>query len=117
MTKEQIIFLIIGIVLFVVFIIFLLMFIISRNKKEDTVIIPSYVDKLFDYLGGNTNIKEFTLSNKRLGVIVNDIKSINQDGFKELGISAFLKGNELKILVKDEPELVYQLLTKKHKGE
>ena len=83
----------------------------GSKKIEDKIVLrDGFVDDLVNALGGIDNIINVVIANKRLGVGLKSIKLVSQDALKAMEISAFMSGNQIKILLKIEPESVYEML-------
>jgi len=108
MIEHIIIGIIIGIV--VLLIVFLVVMMVKRHKtpKNNTPIIDC--GQLIAALGTNANIIDVTNEQKRIKIKLKDPSLIDQEAIKNIVISAFLVGNELKILVKENVDAVYQTL-------
>ena len=106
----------------VIFLAVLLAIVIVKRKKNRIEVIGAkaldddFVNMLIEALGGINNIDSLSIEHQRLGVVVNELKNVSQAKLKELGLSAFLKGKEITILLKVEPKRVYDDI-KKLKGE
>lgn len=102
MTQEQIITLIISIVVLTAGVAYLYFYYkkAKRPAKKETTIAA---DTLLQALGGASNILSTALENKRLKISLENPKLVSQTLLKSMGIAGFLSGNELKLLVKDNP--------------
>lgn len=102
---------IIAVVAAIILLIILLVLVYKKPKDEkSTLVSQEYLENFLKILGSKNNIKEISIENKRLRLIVNDVKKVDATGLKELEIPAFLKGNELKLLIKDDIKTIYNFL-------
>ncbi len=78
-----------------------LLLLLKKPKKKIKVDVTDYVNNLIDLLGGINNIKETSLEVNRLKVLLDNPNLLKKDLIKEQNLKAFLTGNEIKILLKD----------------
>lgn len=99
----------------VIILLIILLVLVYRKPKEDksTLISNEYLENFLLILGSSDNIKEISIENKRLRLILNDIKKIDANGLKALEIPAFLKGKELKLLIKNDIKIIYKYLNER----
>lgn len=107
--------LIIAIIIAVVALILLVFGIILLVKKSNKKVSKvSYSNEQFknlvSALGNIENITSVIKEHQRIKVVLNDPKMIDSSALKSMGISAFLVGKELKMLVKENANQIYQLL-------
>lgn len=98
--------------------ILLLIFILihKKNRQKDKVIINNeYLNLVSDALGGFKNIVKTEIEHKRLRVFLHDTKLLDANKLNSLKIPASIKGNEIKLLLKEEPDLVKKYID--NKGE
>jgi phosphotransferase system IIB component len=108
-------FIAIGIVVLVLIVFFTIKLSKKQKNKNKQVALVSTYEALFDALGRRENILDVSIEHKRLKVKVKDIKSVKTNILKELEIPAVLTGNELKLLVKENAEEIFNFL-KNNKG-
>lgn len=102
-----------AVLLIILLVIFLL---VKTNKKpKEQALDQEYLDTLLRALGNNKNLLKVSIENKRIRLILKDVKAVDAKALQNLEIPAFLKSNELKILIKDRPKDVYQYLAERSK--
>lgn len=115
MTNEQILIVIIASILVPVLIMLLIIFLTNKKKSKTKVVNVELFNKIFEALG-TTNIKSVERQQDRVRLILNDVKLVDAKVLSDLKIPAFLKGNEIKLLFKDNSdELVKYISTKVNK--
>lgn len=98
-NNNSIILIIIGVVLVLVT---LLIIILNVTKKEDIKPINiELFDKIYNALGGNQNIESVEQQQDRVRLILKDVKTVDSKVLSEEKIPAFLKGNEIKLLFRE----------------
>ncbi len=99
-----------------VILIFLLLWVILKNTKNVNQKHPVLdYSLLLSSLGGYDNISEPQREHQRIKMKVLDVKKINANSLKDLGIPAFLKGKELTILIKHHTKDVLSYLSERQK--
>lgn len=79
------------------------------KKKKEEVITFDFSD-LLEALGGRDNIIETSNVQKRVKIILKDVKSVSANALRKLEIAAFLKQNELTFIYKDNVEELVKFL-------
>src|SRR5690625_3230025 len=98
-NNNSIILIIIGVVLVLVT---LLIIILNVTKKEDIKPINiELFDKIYNALGGNKNIESVEQQQDRIRMISKDDKTVDDKVLSEKKIPAFIKGNEIKLLIRE----------------
>lgn len=93
--------------------IILLIIIYSKTRKEKIAPLNiEFLDKLYLALGKD-NIASVDIENKRIRLMLNNVKAVDANALKALEIPAFLKGKELKLLIKEHTKEVYNFLTER----
>jgi len=82
------------------------------NEKYD----ENHSFQLVESLGSIKNIKSVSIEHKRLKLNLIDLKLVKANVLKDLQTPAILKGKEVTLLIKNNPELVYQYINQKLKG-
>ncbi|RJX26791.1 MAG: hypothetical protein C4537_01625 [Acholeplasma sp.] len=72
-------------------------------------------DLLLSSLGGVENFSNPKREHQRLKIVIVDVKKINANTLKTLGIPAFLKGRELTLLIKHHTSHVLSYLSERQK--
>lgn len=112
-TNSLLFYLLVGLgVLFVLALVITSM-IIAKKKKPKTNAFD--VILLVQSLGGIDNIKQPKQEHQRLKMTIIDSKKINATVLKALGIPAFLKGQELTLLIKHHTKDVLSYLSERQK--
>ncbi len=105
---------IIAVVAVIILLVFLLILVYKKPKDDKTTLVTDeYLNKLLNILGSNENIEEVSVENKRLRLILKDIKKVDVIGLKDLEIPAVLKGKELKLLIKNDITTIYEFLNER----
>ena len=113
--NKEILILVVGIILGLM-IISLIVFMVLLGKKKkrqqtsEKSLPETFITDLIDALGTIDNIKDLSIEHHRLGIILNNLSLISLPKLKEMQVSAFMKGNEIKILMKTEPKKVYDFI-------
>ncbi|HHW79824.1 MAG TPA: hypothetical protein GX742_03350 [Acholeplasmataceae bacterium] len=108
---ENTMWIIIAVIAAILLLVFLLILVYRKPKEQAVeVVSDNYLNNLLNILGTNQNIKEVSIENKRLRLILVDVKKVDANGLKSLEIPAFLKGNELKLLIKNDIKTIYKFL-------
>ena len=96
-----------------------LYFIKTKSKvKEIKKVLPQLnLDRLYLALGQKENILNISIEHQRVKVELNDTKAIDINEIKTLNIPAFLTGKTLKLLIKENPQLVVKYIDNKRKEE
>lgn len=98
-NNNSTILIIIGIVLVVVtFLIIILN--LSKKEEEKPVNIPLF-EKIYEALGSSANILSVEKQQDRVRLLLKDAKIVNAKILAEEKIPAFLKGNEIKLLFRE----------------
>ena len=110
--------LIISVVLFVTFL-FLLIFKSKRKKLkvDQSKLELSYLNQLYQALGGNENIVKTGREHQRLQITVHETKTVNADMLRFLNIPAFVKGKQITLLIKDHTNEVLSFLNDRRKED
>lgn len=88
-----------------------------RSKKRFVEPINQvFLDQLVQALGGMDNIIQATKEHQRLKVSVQNMKLLDANSLKTLQLAAFLKGKEVTLLIKNQPEKVLAYLNEQRKG-
>ncbi len=98
--------------------IIIVLVVISLEKRKAINEIPlddEKLNKLLESLGGAANLSELSNEHQRLKVSVKDINSISAVKLQELRLPAVIKGNELTLLVKRQPQQILTFLNIKRK--
>lgn len=91
--------------------------IFARSKKAFVEPInQAFLDQLVNALGGIDNIVQASKEHQRLKVLVQNIKLLDANSLKVLQLAAFLKGREVTLLIKNQPEKVLAYLNEQRKG-
>ncbi|MFA5692239.1 MAG: hypothetical protein WC907_01370 [Acholeplasmataceae bacterium] len=99
MSKEIYIpLIIITVILIISFVIF---YLIRKKPKKKLIDVSGYANNLIDLLGGINNIITVTVELNRLKINLKDPSVLKKDKIKEEKLIAFLSGNEIKILIKE----------------
>lgn len=110
---SKLMFTIIGILSVIMVII--IVFLITKKKNSKSVekrISKEELERIVNAIGID-NILELSIEQQRLRLVLKDIKKVNAKELTELKIPAFLKGNELKLLIKNNSKEVYKYLEEK----
>ncbi|VEU80759.1 PTS system, sucrose-specific IIBC component [Haploplasma axanthum] len=109
---------IIGVVIILLIIISVLLVLKSKKKPKEKIekISIEILENLYQALGSKNNIKSIEKEQQRLRLVLIEPKKVNAKYLVELKIPAFLKGNELKILIKGQSNEVYEYINNKIKG-
>ena len=111
-------FLYIGFIAALIAILILLAFMLlrkDRKKVEKEPISQEFLDQLINALGGLNNILNANKEHQRLKVIVKNVKAIHAQVLKDLELAAFLKGKEVTLLIKNQPDKVLAYLNEQRK--
>jgi phosphotransferase system IIB component len=117
LTTNQLILIIILSALLVILIAATIYLVIKKNKQTTTnqtktaSITSTEITQLVIGLGGSDNVVSVTNEQSRIKVVLKDVAKIDQSVFKSLNIAAFVSGNELKMLIKQNASAVYQVLS------
>ena len=95
--------------------VFFIIFIRSKKAFEEPIN-QVFLDQLVSALGGFENILSVTKEHQRLKVTVQNIKLLDANSLKVLQLAAFLKGKEVTLLIKNQPEKVLTYLNEQRKG-
>lgn len=110
---EDYMWIIIAVVAAMLLLVILLIIVYRKPKEKNIPLDIDYLNKLLKSLGNTNNINEISIENKRIRLLLNDIKMVDANILKELEIPAFLKGKELKILIKNNTKEVYNFLNER----
>lgn len=102
-------FIIASVSVIVIVILIIVLFHLKKKPKQQRLSDESKKDLLIA-LGGSHNISDLKLEHKRLKIRVNNIKNIDAKGLQSLGIPAFIKTNELTLLIKEQPQEIKEFL-------
>ena len=92
--------------------IFIIVFLVIKKKPKSKVINTENYEKVFNALGED-NITSVEKQQDRIRLILKDVKLVDAKALNDLKIPAFLKGNEIKLLFRENSdELVKYLKTK-----
>lgn len=106
------IYILIAITLFLLVSVIVTVILIKNKRKNKSKPLSIQTEKLLEALGGNGNILSVSLDNKRLKVLLDNPKMVSQTLLKNMEVSGFLTGKELKLLIKDNPVQVKNDLDK-----
>lgn len=84
-----------------------------KTKKDKLEPLDSkFLDDLYIALGIG-NIESVDIEHRRIRLILKEVKDVDANALQQLKVPAFLKGKELKILIKDHTKEVYNYLTER----
>ena len=112
---DNLLFVSIGLGLFLLLIVFLLLIKKRPKKVEVNRLSDQELNQLYEALGQKENILKIDLEHQRLKVDVKETKKVNPALIKALNIPAFLTGNTIKLLIKTSPKAVQSYLENKRK--
>lgn len=96
--------------------IMLLIIITSKKKKSTNKVVDfNHYEKIYEALG-KTNITTVEKQQDRIRILLTDVKMVDAKKLNELKIPAFLKGNEIKLLFKDNSDELVKYLKDKLKA-
>lgn len=90
----------------------------SINKKTKTPVKELdlvVMNNLFDALGGSMNIQSLSAEHQRLKVVVLNIRDINTEKLKQLGMPAVIAGKEVKLLIREHTKDALAYLSERKK--
>lgn len=103
-----------AVVLFFILIVLALFWGIKRKNKKRIKVDDQFIRNLIEYYGGNHNIREVSIENARLKILVQDVDVVNLSALKEVSQSGvFVTGNYVKTLFKLDSGLIKAALEKK----
>ena len=89
---------------FILALIIVLIIVLTQFKKKEEPVVTFDFSHLLEALGGRDNIIECSNVQKRVKVILKNVKNVSAKALRELEIAAFLKQNELTFIYKDNVE-------------
>lgn len=85
----------------------------TKIKARKSVVTVPFMDALYLAFGGKDNIIGCEVEQGRLKIEVNDLDLVNLEGVKALtDKGVFVTGNVIKVLFKEDAELIKQALNK-----
>jgi len=92
--------------------ILIIVFVVIKRKPKGNIVNFENYEKVFNALGEN-NITSVEKQQDRIRLILKDVKLVDAKALNDLKIPAFLKGNEIKLLFRENSnELVKYLKAK-----
>jgi len=105
---------IVGVIL-ILLVILMIIIIINKAKKikKDEIIYNDFQIKLYQALGQKENIKNIEKEHQRIKLNLHDASKVDTNLLAELQVPAFLKDKELKLLIKQNDEKIFDFLSDK----
>lgn len=106
-------------VLLLVALLFVLLAAARKRKQKNQIpaLDMTYLNQLYQALGGSPNIIKITREHQRLQVLLNSPKSVNADMLRYLNTPAFVKGKQMTLLIKNHTEEVLSFLDERRKED
>lgn len=115
-TNPTHLYILIGAIAFALILIILIILIIVKKRKKSKLDSQNeYAENIIKALGGIDNIDDIKLSRRRLNAIVSDLNLLRPKDLRNLKLGAVITKNNVKMLVKDNPKVVYKYINKKRK--
>lgn len=100
-------------VLFFIGIALILFWHFRKKNKNRIKVDGQFIRNLIEYYGGSQNIREVSIDNARLKVLVENLDAVNLNALKEVSQSGvFVTGNYVKTLFKLDSGLIKAALEK-----
>lgn len=100
-------------VLFFILLSLILVWRIKGKNKNRIRVDEQFIRNLIEYYGGSQNIREVSIDNARLKVLVQDVEAVNLNALKEVSQSGvFVTGNYVKTLFRFDSGLIKTALEK-----
>lgn len=116
--ENSTLFIIIGVVIVLLIISLIVLFTRKKGvpKRQAITVDTTILEEIFNALGVS-NIVSVNREQDRIKLIVHDVKKIDAKVLTKHQVPAFLKGNEVKLLFKDNSLQLYEYLNDKIKKQ
>lgn len=102
------------IVLVILVVVGILLIFILKKKNKKIKVNDKFIEDVIINLGNKENIKQITVDNARLKILLNDISIADFDKLKEMsGQGVFITGNNVKLLFKFDSKLIKKEIEKR----
>src|SRR5690554_94557 len=94
--------------------ILIIVFVVIKRKPKGNIVNFENYEKVFNALGEN-NITSVEKQQDRIRLILKDVKLVDAKALNDLKIPAFLKGNEIKLLFRENSDELVKYIKAKLK--
>jgi len=101
----------------IILVLCLVIFLFKKKRVQPKTNLGVNVDFIIDAIGGIKNIIDINKEQNRIKIKLKDPKLLNYQLIQSHQLSAFVVGNEFKILIKEGSNNVYETLKKEKQNE